>query len=190
MQKSLFHIEKVKKRRVRMKVRFDKKVVSAVLVTTVLLTAIFINGSADGTTPGSEADPVVTQSYVEQKSEQTKYYIDSLVANLKTQVTGLEQKVNQMPTGGGSGAALESILVTKGKTLLTGAGTEVILRSGAATAIKGANGGLSDVTKGADLGNGETVVKNHLLISARDDGRGISITQDAYVMVRGAYTIK
>lgn len=186
-----------------MKITSNKKAVSAVIITTVLLTALFINGSAEGTTPGSEADPVVTQSYVELKSEQSKYYIDSLItksnqeiASLKTQleqksaeITELKQKVNQIQGGGGT-AAMESVLIAKGKTLLTGAGTEVILRTGAATALKGVGGGMSDVTKGKDLTEGETVSYNHLLISARDDGRGIKITKDAYVMIRGAYTIK
>lgn len=187
-----------------MKVTLNKKVVAAVVITTVLLSAVFINGSADGTTPGSEADPVVTQSYVEQKSEQTKYYIDSLIAknnqeieSLKTQlaqkdavIEQLQQKVNQLSGGTGGAAALESVLVQKGKTILTGAGTEVILRTGTATAIKGAGGGLANVTKGKDLTNGEAVSYNHLLISAREDGRGIKITQDAYVMIRGSYIIK
>lgn len=196
-------LKPIRKRRVEMKAILNKKVVSAVMITTILLTALFINGSADGTIPGSEADPVVTQSYVELKSEQTKYYIDSLiaqnkqeVASLKTQLEQkstelleLKQKVDQL-SGGGSSVAMESVLIVKGKTLLTGAGTEVILRSGAAAALKGVGGGLADVTKGKDLTAGEIVSYNHLLISAREDGRGIKITQDAYVMIRGAYTIK
>lgn len=189
-----------RKRRVKMKVTLNKKVVAAVVITTVILTAMFISGSADGTTPGSEADPVVTQSYVEQKSEQTKYYIDSLVASFKTQldqkdaeIKDLQQKVSQLSAGtGGTGgmAPLEAIKLTKGKILLTGAGTEVILRSGSATAIKGVGGGLADVTKGKDLLSGEAVAFNHFLISAREDGRGIKMTVDGYVMVRGSYTIK
>ncbi len=189
-------LKSMRKGSVKMKVTLNKKVVSAVVITTVLLTALFINGSAEGTTPGSEADPVVTQSYVELKSEQTKYYIDSLitknnqeVASLKTQLSELTQKVNQS-SGSGSGAAMESVLIVKGKTLLTGAGTEVILRTGAATALKGVGGGIADVTKGKDLIAGEIVSFNHLLISAKEDGRGMKITQDAYVMIRGAYTIK
>jgi hypothetical protein len=186
-----------------MKIAIDKKVIAAVVVTTFVLTAVFINGSADGTTPGSEADPVVTQSYVELKSEQTKYYIDNLItkssqeiADLKTQleqknqeILKLQETVNELSAGGGS-EGFQVVLLNKDKTLLTGAGAELIVRSGKVTAVKGTNGGLANVTSAKDLNTGEAVVLNHLLISSRDDGRGIKAGIDSYLLIRGTYTIK
>lgn len=182
-----------------MKIAIDKKIIATVVVTTLILTAIFVNGSADGNTPGSEADPVVTQSYVELKSEQTKYYIDNLtaksnedIAALKTQleqknqeILKLQETVSELSGGGG----FEVVLLNKGKTLLSGAGAEVIVRSGKVTAIKGTNGGLANITSAKDLNTGDAVTLNHLLISSRDDGRGIKAGIDSYLLIRGTYTV-
>jgi hypothetical protein len=188
-----------------MKIAIDKKIIATAVVTTLVLAAVFINGSADGTTPGSEADPVVTQSYVELKSEQTKYYIDNLttksnqdIASLKTQleqknqdILKLQETVGKLSSGGGSGdAGFQVVLLNKGKTLLSGAGAEVILRSGKVTAIKGTNGGLANITSAKDLNTGDAVTVNHLLISSRDDGRGIKAVIDSYLLIRGTYIIQ
>jgi hypothetical protein len=186
-----------------MKIAMDKKVIAAVVATTLILTALFINSWADGATPGSEADPVVTQSYVELKAEQTKYYIDSLVnksnqeiAALKTQldqknqeIAGLQQKINQLSSSGGDGG-FEVVLLNKDKTLLAGSGAELIVRSGKVTAIKGASGGLANISSAKDLNTGDAVVLNNLLISSRDDGRGVKAAMDSYLLIRGAYKIK
>ena len=186
-----------------MKIAIDKKIIATVVVTTLVLTGIFISSSADGTTPGSEADPVVTQSYVELKSEQTKYYIDNLttksnqdIAILKTQVEQknqeilkLQETVSKLPAGGGD-AGFQVVLLNKGKSLLSGSGAEIIVRSGKVTAIKGLNGGLANVTSAKDLNTGDAVVLNHLLISSRDDGRGIKAGIDSYLLIRGTYIIQ
>lgn len=74
-----------------------------------------------------------------------------------------------------------------------GESTEIILRSGKATAIGGAGGGLSDITSGtgADINTGNDVPLNHLLMISRDDGRGIKATsKTAWVLVKGPYSIK
>jgi hypothetical protein len=194
---------KREKRRLIMKIAIDKKMIATVVVTTLVLTAVFINGSADGTVPGSEADPVVTQSYVELKSEQTKYYIDNLttksnqdIAILKTQleqknqeILKLQETVSKLSEGGGDGG-FQVVLLGKGKTLLSGAGAEVIVRSGKVTAIMGTNGGLANITSAKDLNTGDAVVLNNLLISSRDDGRGIKAGIDSYLLIRGTYIIK
>ena len=52
-------------------------------------------------------------------------------------------------------------------------------------------GGISDITAGADLPAGTNVSTNHLLLVPRDDGRGLTITSDiAYLMIKGAYSIE
>lgn len=170
-------------------------------MTTMILALLLINGSADGTNPGSEADPVVTLSYVELKAEQTKYYIDSLIeknnqdiASLKTQLEQKNQEILKLQeaigqqSGGSDGFVV--VMLTKGQTLLTGSGTELIVRSGNITAIKGTNGALADVTAAKDINSGEAVALNHLLISSRDDGRGIKASHESYLLIRGTYSIK
>lgn len=80
--------------------------------------------------------------------------------------------------------------IPAGKQLLGSAGTEIILRSGSATAIDTKSGGLSDVTAGKDLKMGDAAPANHLLIVPRDDGRGIKAVTPLFVMVRGSYKIQ
>lgn len=82
------------------------------------------------------------------------------------------------------------IQVTAGKQLIGKEGTEIILRSGEATAIDNGANGVSDITAGADLMTGMQVGMNHLLLVPRDDGRGIYAVTDIWVMVRGDYIIK
>ncbi len=115
--------------------------------------------SPESALPGSEQDPLVTKSYV-----------DEMIGQIgKT--------------------AFEVVEVPAGKTLIGKAGTEIILRSGSALAIDSQLGGLSDVTAGADLRARQNIPANHLLIIPRDDGRGISASQNIIVMVRGDYEV-
>jgi len=80
--------------------------------------------------------------------------------------------------------------VPAGKQLIGFGGTEIIVRSGSATAIDSELGGLSDVTAGKDLRRGEQAPVNHLLIVPRDDGRGIQAVTPLFVMVRGNYKLQ
>lgn len=80
--------------------------------------------------------------------------------------------------------------VTAGQKLLGGAGTEIILRAGEASAIDNGANGISDVTTGKDLMSGQTVGANHLILVPREDGRGIYAITDITVMVKGIYTIQ
>ncbi|MBO5409070.1 MAG: hypothetical protein J6A61_06725 [Clostridia bacterium] len=82
------------------------------------------------------------------------------------------------------------ITVEKGKTFVAGAGCEFIVRSGSASVISSASGGICDTTDGVDLSGGTVAPSNHLLIAPRDDGRGFSATTDVILMVKGSYTIR
>ncbi len=169
--------------------------------------------SAAGSQPGSEMDPLVTKSYVDQRiaaiTGQTSIAtptggpavpVDSeAVAQLQTDVgelthfiidalTGIDSlkaRMNAMDSG------FIAVEVPAGKTVLLSGGAEIIVRSGKATTIQGTYGGLADVTSGADLKAGAAVANQHLLISSRTDGRGLQFkTQTAYLLIRGGYTVK
>jgi hypothetical protein len=114
---------------------------------------------------GSETDPIVSKSY-------------------------LEKYVRENSGGATAGAPLfEIIQLSLNQTILLGESTQLILRSGEGTAVAGLNG-LSDITEGINLDNNAIVKKDHLLISPKNDGRGIKITSEiAYILVCGNYTI-
>lgn len=140
-----------------------KKIVAG-LVIVISVFAVTVAAAAAADTPGSEGDPVVTKSYV-----------DSQIAQIKS---------------GGASSSYVVVQVSPGQRLLGKGGTEIILRSGEATAIDNGANGISDMTAGADLMTGQSVGLNHLLLVPKDDGRGIQAKTDLFVMVRGSYTIQ
>src|SRR5690554_3701010 len=101
------------------------------------IAVILIGGRAAFSEPGSPTDPLVTLSFVENKIDQLKYYIDSKLGEWN-----IEPKEEQ-----GSWKVVE---VPAGSSLICKDGTEIILRSGRATAIaiekNGIINGLTDVT--------------------------------------------
>lgn len=105
-----------------------------------------------------------------------------LIENLNTELENIKHQPG--------GSILEIVELTAGQTLICEAGAEVILRAGEGTAIISEAGGLSDVTGGIDLKQGEIIPKNHLLIIPRSDGRGVYVDNYAIFMIRGAYTIE
>lgn len=125
--------------------------------------------------PATEADPIITKSYIDEVVLPQIYaYIDEF-------------------SGASEGpSTFQVVTVNAGKTLIGGAGTEFILRMGKGTIVGSTRGGIADVTSGTDLANGAEIPSNHHLIVPLDDGRGLKInsSNDALVMVKGAYSIK
>ncbi len=156
----------------------------SILLVLLLIISVGFNIAAalsDGAEPGSEQDPLISKGYVDEIMAKNA----AEVAQLKQQ---LEELKNQQQSGGSEGFVV--LNMKTGQTLLPGSGTEIILRSGKAAAVSGQNGdNLADVTAGKDLVKGAAVVINHLLISSRDDGRGLKATAECYLLVRGAYKI-
>ena len=85
----------------------------------------------------------------------------------------------------------EVLHLMEGAILVSETPCEIILRSGHATAsLHGNDNGLADLTDGGELMEGDALEANHLLMIPRGDGRGFKITsEEAYIMVRGGYTI-
>ena len=170
-----------------------------VLTAIILVLSAVVISAADGVTPGSEQDPIVTQSYVEQKSEQIKYYIDSLIAQetakLKTELELKEQEIaklrEEIKDAAKAAGKFQVVEMQKGQMLIAGEGAEIIPRSGKFSAIEDAFGGLSDITAAKDLKNGEAVVNNHMLIAARGEGRGLKALADkSFLIIKGTYTLQ
>lgn len=181
----------------------SRKTGIAVIITVILVLSAGIISAADGVAPGSEQDPIVTQSYVEQKSEQIKYYIDSLIAKanednalqnqeiekLKEELKLKEQEIAKLKEAGANRFVV--VEMQKNQVLIAGEGAEIIPRSGKFSAVEDAYGGLSDITSAKDLKNGEAVVNNHMLIAARGEGRGLKALADkSFLIIKGTYTLQ
>lgn len=149
---------------------------------------ILIGGKVSFSEPGSQSDPLVTFSYVEKRFEEIKEYIN--------------EKTREPQKNDGRQSTWEVVEVLSGRSLIGKGGTELILRSGECTAISNVSktiqnkvevitdNGLTDVTDGKDLKMGDNILKDHLLIIPRDDGRGADCISNSFFLVKGDYTIK
>lgn len=201
-----------------------------ILFLTVTLVAaigaITAAQAASQAQPGSEFDPLVTKSYVDEQIQILTQKIGSgtvtgnpsggastvgtvdqqVINNLRTDISDLInltiqavtriqdlekrnleliQKVEELQKG------FVVVEAAKGQRILLGSGAEVLVRSGQTKAIQGELGGLADATAAADLSEGALITNQHLLISSRDDGRGIQVTSDkAFMLIRGSYSIE
>lgn len=183
----------------------NKKVLM-VLSCVILITLgvlIYNNTKASGNDPGTVQDPLVTKSYVDELINNTLEEVDTKLAqfegagnnttdtpvNMTDIYNYIDNKFSQNNASQGLGFAV--IKVETGQKLICEESTELIVRSGNAVAIANAAGdGISDVTAGTDIKTNEQVPLNHLIIIPRTDGRGISIKFQAYVMIKGKYTIQ
>lgn len=144
----------------------NRKIIAGAAVFLTVLSLSWIGSGIFGAESGAgtAGDPVVTKSYV-----------DALFASVSQ---------------GTEAAVFEVVEVDAGASLIGGAGTELILRGGKATAIDNGADGVSDLTAGKDLRSGTAVALNHLLLVPRADGRGLRCESKSWVMVKGAYTIQ
>ncbi len=157
--------------------RFSLRLVAAfafgALLLGVWLGTSFAAGSAPA--PGSDQDPLISKSYVDQAVARLQQSIDSALSQ-----------------GGGGGAtvALQVVVVPVGQKLIGFEGTEFILRAGAGTIVGSSAGGVPDLTGAVDLSNGTAIPKNHLLLFPKNDGRGFLAVKELTVMVRGRYEVQ
>jgi len=153
---------------------------------------------ADEPVAGSDGDPLITESYLELRlgelNKTLLYKIEEVKKMLvdnnalpseedKQSETQISEKENiVIPT-------YKILELKKGDVIYFGENVEVIVRSGKVIAIEGEKGGIADLTDGYDLKNGDEVKLNHLLLIARDDGRGFNIQSTAFIMVKGIYKL-
>jgi len=154
------------------------------LLTFVLVAVVFAGvGAYAATTIGSQSDPLVTLSYLNEKLypqllDKISDEADDMTAELKT----------SLQTSGGVNT-YTVVSLSKGQKLVGSVGCEVLLRIGSASVIATDNPGLVDTTGGSSLNAGAAVTKNHLYMVTIAGG-GIQATDSVKAIVRGAYTIQ
>ena len=178
--------------------------IAAALLSMALLLAVPVTLHAGGA--GTPEDPLITYSYLinvfrgELKNELYAELYAVLKQDLLDAAANGQLTLPQQPSAPTPQPTAESgyevVHLKQGQTLLADEVCEIILRSGQAAAVVQspenvkAGVGLSDVTAGSEVTNGQSIQRNHLLLVARADGRGILVTSgEAYLMVRGAYVI-
>jgi len=155
------------------------------ILGAALVITFAAGGAIAGSTPGSPEDPLVSRSYVDMRFNE----LSQAAAGQVNMEIIVSEALAAITAFYGDAVAYTPVFVPAGQILLAGEGTEIILRSGNATAhVPGADG-IVNVTTGQDMGAGATIARNNLLIVPRDDGRGILAATDAWFIVKGSYTI-
>jgi hypothetical protein len=159
-----------------------------VTVLIVLVLALGATAVVLATNAGTQEDPLVTVSYLNDKFKAD--IIRELEAKITEQGTELSRKIDEKlgTTSQAQSAPADAyflVALTRGQTLTCEAGTEVLPREGVLTI---ATAPVTDATTGAELAVGGTAAANHMyLASARC---GFTVTSDtATVLVRGKYTL-
>ena len=116
-------------------------------------------------------DPLVSLSYLNQRLE------------------AIQNNQNQKPAASSGAQTLEVVELNAGDKVIAAQGAEMIPRSGRVETIAQELGGLSDITAGVDLKQGERAPLNHMLIVSRSDGRGLKASTNAIVLMRGNYRV-
>lgn len=151
-------------------------VLSGILSTTVSLAA----------EAGSEGDPLVTLSYLNDT------FLNTILTKVDQKIAARNSQIAQELGGqSASGTALTFTVVTlsKGQVLTGDIGCEVMLRVGTASCVSPSSPGLIDESSASTLNNGGALVQNHLYMMTIE-GRGVQATAaTTKLLVRGTYTI-
>ena len=164
----------------------EKKIV--ILASAVAL--IFLMASTtwgSNAQPGSAGDPVVTRSYVDEQINQLRELISGTGGGLLSSQSR-DDIVNEVLSQ--AGARYLPVQAFEGDVIIGHEGTEIILRSGRASAVVPGENGITNATTGQELLSNAAIVQNNLLIIPRHDGRGVRVTaEEAWFLIRGGYEV-
>ncbi|MBQ8509353.1 MAG: hypothetical protein IJ493_05525 [Clostridia bacterium] len=194
-------------------------IIASAALSALLLTSMSVLVRGDELIYDSQNDPLVSLSYINevlipsldekytaQLNEAEKKLAEYETLMKEYQIT-LDKQTEALLSANAEIAALKQelaalsesndsdgyqvVYLKKGAKLLAETPCEIILRSGTAIAVSITSNGLNDMTNGSELNNADEIPQYHCLLVPRgNDGRGIQITsEDAYIMVRGAYSI-
>lgn len=154
---------------------FKAKILIPVIIAAIAVSAAALLAIAS---PGGDDDPLVTLSYIN----------DTVIPQLKEYIDG---KASDLQSGGSSSRAASFTLVNvkANHKIIGGEGTEFVLRMGSGTIVATSNGGVADLTSGADLPDGTPIPSNHSLLSPKEDSRGLHMDTDGIVLIKGTYTV-
>ena len=173
-----------------------KKTLRIVLIAlaAALLLGIAALAVDAATSAGSEDDPLVTLSYI---NDVFVPYVTSLFRqDLEEKETALQEALEERVSAlegagvGGSPGGREYVVETleAGQTLICQRGAELMLRIGRATVTAENIPGLVDTATTGNLNDGEELTVNHLYM-VTINGHGVRAEETVKILVRGDYTI-
>lgn len=164
----------------------------------LLLLMALLMGTVSATGIGTENDPLVSLSYLQETFlPQILSGVDAMLEERDTQliehvdeaVAGVQESWPDSESGT-TNRTFAVVTLSKGQKLMGEIGCEVMLRVGTAVCRAPSKPGLIDQTEGAAINDGDELVKNHLYMMTIED-RGVEATaKTVKVLVRGTYTIQ
>lgn len=171
------------------------------ILVGVLLT-VFAVFSASAYT---DSDPLITLSYLQEIfAPSLKQEIISSVENMSTTDTAVEESLPAATDNAAEAVPVDTpvrnesksytlLELSLGQTVMADSICEFIVRPGSKVAVISPfpSQGVADITNGVEVLSGENVSINaYCLIPRGADGRGITVlSEKAYIMIRGDYTI-
>lgn len=154
-----------------------KKILRIVIICAVVAALSAGVGAYAATALGTEHDPLITLSYLEQvlqpklKAEAEQQTRDA-IAELETRLA--EENVS----------VFRSVTVPAGKTMTCDAGCEILVRSGDGYVT----GKVLNLTGGQSVADNTWLLAHNLYLAA-EDGATLTASADTTLMVRGGYAI-
>lgn len=162
------------------------------------LSAVMLGTVAALAAGGSQNDPLITLSYlnqtaipqiVRQVEEKTAAKQKELEQALAVQISQYLAQAGQNavnPSGGSASYTLVSM--TGGQVMSLGVGCELLLRIGTVTVRANTSPALIDLSTGGTMDSGAALTKNHLYMATIAD-RTLTASGDVKILVRGSYSI-
>lgn len=153
-----------------------KKYLRIVMICAVVAVLSGGMGAYAATALGTESDPLITLSYLEQvlqpklKAEAEQQTKDA-IADLESRLTEAD-------------SAFHSVTVPAGKTMTCEAGCEILVRSGDGYVT----GAVLNLTSGQSVADNTWLLAHNLYLAAEDNAKLIA-SAETKLMVRGSYTI-
>ena len=170
-----------------------KKSVRVVLIAAAILLvlAVAVFAAGEAAVPGSEGDPLVTLSYINEvfTGYVKELFHRELTETAETVTASLEDRIAALEEASeltSMGRTFEPVLLTDGETLVCKQGAEVLLRSGGAALTSGE---IADTGGAAAPLTGEALAENrmYLVTGAEASLRASGKTE---LLVRGAYELR
>ena len=148
--------------------------------TSRLACAVLVAATVGGValaagTQGSQDDPLVTLSYLNEKA------LPEIMKQVDARIDERAKELEQKPQDGEQGG-FTTVELTSGKTVTLSAGSQLLLRQGGLTTAAS----LLDVTDGVTH-KGGALTANHLYM-ATGDGQQLTASTAVTVMILGGWT--
>ena len=158
------------------------------MMVLLLLSGILSMTIALAAEPGSDGDPLVTLSYLNDTFLDTILTkVDQKIAARNSQIA--QQTGGQVTSDSGPVSTFTVVTLSSGQVLKGDIGCEVMLRVGSAVCVSPSSPGLIDETSAGTLNNSGALAQNHLYMMTIEN-RGVKATAaTTKLLVRGTYTI-